>query len=63
MMDIALLTANANQLRFILATNVRTIYNWVSLILIATSLIMQVLVGIALIFKVGTCRKKHPMTL
>jgi len=51
MLDLALLSANANQLRYVLDINVRNHYYYVSLSLISTSLILQVLVAIALIFK------------
>lgn len=52
MMDIALLTANANQLRFLFAYN-RSHETFVySLSLIVASLIMQMLVGIGLLIKV-----------
>lgn len=52
MMDIALLTANANQLRFLITYNQESHTFYVSVTLIAISLILQVAVGIALIFKV-----------
>ena len=51
MLDLALLSANANQLRYVLDTNVRNHYFYVSLSLISTSLVLQVLVAIALVFK------------
>ncbi|VVC28451.1 Ninjurin [Cinara cedri] len=51
MMDIALLTANANQLRYILEFRHKSTNFVILLILIACSLILQVLVGIMLIFK------------
>ncbi|KAG5682778.1 hypothetical protein PVAND_012110 [Polypedilum vanderplanki] len=51
MMDLSLLTANANQLKFILYFNkdARTFYP--ALVLIILSLILQVAVGILLIFR------------
>lgn len=49
MMDLALLSANANQLRYVLETFDRHPYNYVSLVLISCSLIFQVAVGIGLI--------------
>lgn len=49
MMDLALLSANANQLRYVLETFDRHPYNYVSLVLILISLIIQVAVGIGLI--------------
>lgn len=51
-MDIALLTANSNQLRFLLKYNTTSRTFYVSVALIVASLIIQVAVGIALIFKV-----------
>lgn len=53
MMDIALLTANANQLRFLITYNTETRTFYISTGLIVLSLIIQVLVGMALIFKVS----------
>lgn len=52
MMDIALLTANANQLRFLITYNTESKTFYISVGLIVASLIIQVAVGIALIFKV-----------
>lgn len=52
MMDIALLTANANQLRFLFAYNRQHETFVYSLSLIVASLIMQMLVGIGLLIKV-----------
>ncbi|XP_045464179.1 ninjurin-A-like [Harmonia axyridis] len=51
MMDIALITSNANQLRYMMeyASESRTYY--VNLFLISVSLILQVAVGISLLFK------------
>ncbi|CAD7081091.1 unnamed protein product [Hermetia illucens] len=51
MMDIALLTANANQLRFLITYNMDSKTFYFSVALIVLSLILQVSVGIALIFK------------
>lgn len=42
MMDLALLSANANQLRYVLESYVRHPYYWFSLISISISLILQV---------------------
>lgn len=52
MMDIALLTANANQLRFLITYNSEEKTFYVSVTLIVLSLIIQVAVGIGLIYKV-----------
>lgn len=52
MMDIALLTANANQLRFLFAYNAESKTYYMSVSLIIASLILQVAVGVTLIFKV-----------
>lgn len=52
MMDIALLTANANQLRFLITYNTDSKTFHMSVGLIILSLVLQVCVGIALIFKV-----------
>lgn len=51
MMDIALITANANQLRYILEFTSGTSTYYVNIVLIVISLILQVVVGICLIFK------------
>lgn len=51
MLDLALLSANANQLRYVLDSNERNHYYYVSLTLISSSLVLQVLVAIALVFK------------
>lgn len=51
MLDLALLSANANQLRYVLDSTVRSYYYYVSLTLIGSSLVLQVLVAIALVFK------------
>lgn len=52
MMDIALLTANANQLRFLITYNSEEKTFIISATLIILSLFVQVAVGIGLIFKV-----------
>lgn len=51
LLDIALLSSNANQLRYILDYKERNHYYYVSLTLISLSLVLQVLVAIALVFK------------
>ncbi|KFB51038.1 AGAP006745-PA-like protein [Anopheles sinensis] len=51
MMDLALLSANANQLRYVLESFKRHPYFYVNLIFISTSIIAQVAVGIMLIWK------------
>ncbi|XP_054733018.1 ninjurin-B [Anastrepha obliqua] len=51
LMDIALLSANANQLRFLLTYNDKARNYYMSLGLVGLSLVLQVVVGIALIFK------------
>lgn len=51
-MDIALLTANANQLRFLFSYNTESKTFYVIVGLIITSLIIQIAVGIGLIFEV-----------
>ncbi|XP_055694029.1 ninjurin-B [Lutzomyia longipalpis] len=51
MMDIALLTANANQLRFLITYNTESRTFYIMLGLLITSLALQIAVGIALIFK------------
>lgn len=49
MMDLALLTANANQLRYVLETYRRHPYFYPSLLFISMSIIFQVCVGVGLI--------------
>ncbi|XP_071449625.1 ninjurin-A-like [Hetaerina americana] len=49
MMDLALLSANANQLRYVLDTGPNHPYYYVGLVLISTSILLQVAVGIGLI--------------
>ncbi|XP_065080665.1 ninjurin-A-like [Ochlerotatus camptorhynchus] len=51
MMDLALLSANANQLRYVLESYSRHPYFYFSLVFISTSIICQVAVGIGLIWK------------
>ncbi|XP_053675070.1 ninjurin-A-like [Anopheles nili] len=51
MMDLALLSANANQLRYVLDSSRSHPYFYVNLIFITTSIIAQVVVGIGLIWK------------
>ncbi|XP_022904204.2 ninjurin-B-like isoform X2 [Onthophagus taurus] len=51
MMDIALITANANQLRYLIEFNRNSSTFYVNAILIAVSLLLQVGIGVALIFK------------
>lgn len=50
MMDIALITANANQLRFIIQFSKGPSF-YFTLVLISISLLLQVAVGVSLIFK------------
>ncbi|XP_017041525.1 ninjurin-B [Drosophila ficusphila] len=51
LMDIALLSANANQLRFLITYNDKASTYIYSMILVILSLVLQLLVGIMLIFK------------
>ncbi|XP_016971361.2 ninjurin-B [Drosophila rhopaloa] len=51
LMDIALLSANANQLRFLITYNDKASTYIYSLIMVILSLVLQLLVGIMLIFK------------
>ncbi|XP_049819074.1 ninjurin-B-like [Aethina tumida] len=51
MMDIALITANANQLRYIIEFNKNSSTYYLNLTLIVISLLLQVAVGVSLIFK------------
>lgn len=53
LMDIALLSANANQLRFLITYNHAASTFYCSLALVILSLVLQMLVGIVLIFKVS----------
>jgi len=52
-MDIALLSANANQLRFLITYNDKASTYIYSMIMVILSLVLQLLVGIMLIFKVS----------
>jgi len=58
MMDIALLTANASQLKHVLATADNHSYYLISLILIGSSMALQILVGILLVL-VGRWNINH----
>lgn len=49
MMDLALLSSNANQLRYVLELRDRHSYYYFSLSFIIASLVMQVLVGVGLV--------------
>ncbi|XP_055838929.1 ninjurin-B [Episyrphus balteatus] len=59
MMDLALLSANSNQLRFILTYNTESSTFYISLGLIILSLALQVSVGIALILKRKSANKSR----
>lgn len=62
MMDLALLSANANQLRYVLNTTHRNNFYYASVILISMSLILQILVAIALLYKASynmECPKEY----
>lgn len=50
MMDLALFSANANQLRYVLESSVRHPYFYPSVVLISISLIIQVAIGVGLIW-------------
>ncbi|KAH8385505.1 hypothetical protein KR200_004666 [Drosophila serrata] len=50
MMDLALLSANANQLRYVLETNTQHPYFYPSLIFISLSIVFQIAVGVGLIW-------------
>lgn len=50
LMDLALVSANANQLRYVLESSNRHPYYYFSLGLIITSLVIQVVVGVGLIW-------------
>ncbi|XP_062129851.1 ninjurin-A-like isoform X4 [Drosophila sulfurigaster albostrigata] len=50
MMDLALLSANANQLRHVLETETKSAYFFISLSLISLSIIFQIGVGVGLIW-------------
>ncbi|CAH1286518.1 unnamed protein product [Diabrotica balteata] len=51
MMDIALITANANQLRYMVEYNQHSSTFYVNVILICLSLVLQLAIGITLIYK------------
>lgn len=59
MMDLALLSANANQMRYVLQTDGRHPYFYPSLTMIGMSLFMQIAVGIGLIWN-SVYNVKHP---
>lgn len=50
MMDLALVSANTNQLRYVMDMSTRHPYFVTSILLIITSLLLQVVVGLALIW-------------
>ncbi|XP_044759631.1 ninjurin-1-like [Coccinella septempunctata] len=51
MMDIALITSNANQLRYLMEYASETKTYYLNLVLISISLLLQVAVGVSLLFK------------
>lgn len=53
MMDIALLTANANQLKFIITYNQKSPTYYLTFGMVVLSLVLQIMVGIALILRVS----------
>lgn len=53
MMDISLLTANANQLRFLIFYNANSSTFYPAFILIIMSLLLQIVIGFLLIFRVS----------
>lgn len=59
MMDLALLSANANQMRYVLQTDGRHPYFYPSLIMISMSLFLQIAVGIGLIWNSVYNVKEH----
>ncbi|EZA51458.1 hypothetical protein DMN91_006862 [Ooceraea biroi] len=59
MMDLALLSANANQMRYVLQTDGRHPYFYPSLVMISMSLFLQIAVGIGLIWNSVYNVKKH----
>lgn len=62
MMDLALVSANTNQLRYVMDIGSRHPYFYTSIALIITSLVMQLVVGLALIYNSRfNIRKKHEM--
>ncbi|KAH8242372.1 hypothetical protein KR032_003779 [Drosophila birchii] len=60
LMDIALLSANANQLRFLITYNDKASTYIYSMIMVILSLVLQLLVGIMLIFKRRLKRIQSP---
>ncbi|XP_029734400.2 ninjurin-A-like [Aedes albopictus] len=62
MMDLALVSANTNQLRYVMDIGTRHPYFYTSIALIVTSLAMQLVVGLALIYNSRfNIRKKNEM--
>ncbi|XP_053686820.1 ninjurin-2-like [Sabethes cyaneus] len=62
MMDLALVSANTNQLRYVIDIGQRHPYFYTSMALIITSLVMQLIVGLALIYNSRfNIRKKREM--
>ncbi|KAM0728268.1 Ninjurin-A [Formica fusca] len=59
MMDLALLSANANQMRYVLQTDGRHPYFYPSLTMIGMSLLLQIAVGIGLIWNSVYNVKEH----
>lgn len=59
MMDLALLSANANQMRYVLQTDGRHTYFYPALIMISMSLFLQIAVGIGLIWNSVYNVKQH----
>lgn len=59
MMDLALLSANANQMRYVLQTDGRHAYFYPALIMISMSLFLQIAVGIGLIWNSVYNVKEH----
>lgn len=58
MMDLALLSANTNQLRYVLDARDKHPYFLTSLVLIITSLVLQIIVGLCLIWNSQYSMKK-----
>ncbi|KAL0129331.1 hypothetical protein PUN28_004200 [Cardiocondyla obscurior] len=59
MMDLALLSANANQMRYVLQTDGRHPYFYPALVMISMSLFLQIAVGIGLIWNSVYNVKQH----
>ncbi|XP_011157228.1 ninjurin-2 [Solenopsis invicta] len=59
MMDLALLSANANQMRYVLQTDERHPYFYPALVMISMSLFLQIAVGIGLIWNSIYNVKEH----